>query len=588
MSTDRSKLGIAGLIFSTMALPANADTLVEKLQMFRNYTLDFMTNQKSVQKFELQYQIEKDKMGRTISEKIISETPIPINPRRGNSKFLPEDIKSGDFVLQKNAYHEGVQKTAENLEHWRETLHHRGRAQIDNTVDNPATLVEKGLVLTHLEQMESFKGKSYTSASLQESPWSGDYWAIYAGVIAKRYNDPEFKKIASNNDWSSVKAYIETQNNKQDAFNSSSIHLLSPAEKYDLLIGDKNMSLTKAMLNEGQKYFSENQKVATWMGICHGWAPASFMEMRPSHDVEVMAADGTTKITFYPSDIKALASLLWAQTKTPSNFIGTRCNTKDPQMDENGRVIDPSCFDTNPGTWHLAVVNQLGYYGKSFVLDATFDYEVWNQPAYSYEYSYFNPSTGTPVATLAEAKVKTSYSLGGDGQEHQTFTGDKFTKYRSKNAKEIVGIAMKFIYIAETAPSTAQKDSQSLDRRVAVNYLYDLELDENGKIIGGEWYQKQHPDFLWSPPENTKALSRGDSALSAPGYEDHSHWKKRHAQPAPHAWIQAAKDESSPVGQPLARIVKELIQKSNQVDIDLGMLGKRHWNTPSSGQKERY
>ena len=32
-----------------------------------------------------------------------------------------------------------------------------------------------------------------------------------------------------------------------------------------------------------------------------------------------------------------------------------------------GRILDPECFKVNPGTFHLAVVNQLGIAGRSLV-----------------------------------------------------------------------------------------------------------------------------------------------------------------------------------------------------------------------------
>ena len=34
---------------------------------------------------------------------------------------------------------------------------------------------------------------------------------------------------------------------------------------------------------------------------------------------------------------------------------------------------------------------------------------------------------------------------------------------------------------------------------------YDLELDENFEIIGGEWYTSAHPDFLWTPDQDAVA-----------------------------------------------------------------------------------
>jgi len=583
MTTYTIRIGIVGLLFSTIALDARAEETVaqKQLRMFRKNPKAFMQNQGSIQKFEQIYQvIKRDKdTGQPVEEQLVDQKVIP---RGQDSKFSSEAIQDGSFRFQKNAYHEGFAKSTAEVQDAKKS----GRAEFDVQTDNPSSLVEQGIQLKTLEQMENYK-----NAALKESPWSGDYWAIYSGVAAKRYNDPKFMDIANSGDWKAAADYITTAN-------SSSMELLSPAEKYDMLVGDTNgdrtnlegpgWGLTKAMLKQGKSYFERDGKVETWMGICHGWAPSAFMERRPLHSTVVMAADGKTKLTFYPTDVKALASLLWAQTKTKSNFVGSRCNVKDSELQidsATGRIKNQECFDTNPGTWHLAVVNQLGFHKRSFVVDATFDYEVWNQPAYSYSYTFFNPQTGKEVDSLAAARVAASKIVKDrDGVEHATFDGDKFQDYRSKNAKQIVGVAMKFVYIAETRPSTATRDVQDYDRRVAVNYLYDLELNEKGEIIGGEWYHKQHPDFLWAPPVGTKALSRGDVALD--GQSDQNHWKLRHKTAAPEAWRTAAIQYSSPKGQPLARIIKELVQKSNQVDF--WFFGQRHWNKKGTGNEQRY
>lgn len=403
--------------------------------------------------------------------------------------------------------------------------------------DNPAILVGELKVLTP-EQMEN---QGLTSGKVTISPWSGDYWPLYSGSIAMRYNDPNFPKSRN---WKRNLEYIT------ELLPECSIEQLSPAEKYDLLIGDFQRTLTQNILNLGKEYYENFGVVEPWIGICDGWAAASYMEKRPLHKINVMAGDGKTIIPFYPDDIKALSTLLWSKAPFPSTQIGSRCMKRNPEKDKNGRLIDPECFDTNPGTWHLSVVHQIGIKKKSFILDSSFDYEVWNQPAYSYEYIYFNPKTRKAVKRIQQAQVRLS-----DFQE------DIFQKYRSPRAKSLIGIAMKFVYIAETAPSHFPKDSPELDRKVLVNYLYDLELDDQGKILGGEWYHSHHPDFLWAPDPGASAESVGDLYLER--IKDNSQWTNREIQPIPISWQKAAK-VSATQSQPLRKIVKELIHKSNQ------------------------
>ena len=138
-------------------------------------------------------------------------------------------------------------------------------------------------------------------AQLAEHPWSDTVWPIAKGIVAWRFEDPAFP---SSYDWKENADYVTSH--------SCSVDQLSPAEKYDLLVGDTTQSLTHAMLKTGQTYYEESGSVASWMGICHGWSPASYMVPRPAKAVEFLAADGRTKIRFVPSDIKALTSLLWA------------------------------------------------------------------------------------------------------------------------------------------------------------------------------------------------------------------------------------------------------------------------------------
>jgi len=315
------------------------------------------------------------------------------------------------------------------------------------------------------------------------------------------------------------------------------VDLLSPSEKYDLLLGHVQAPLTEAMWNQGRAYFDRDGRVETWMGICHGWSPASFMLPRPRQTIVLPSADRRFNIRFFPSDLKALGSLLWASTKPPTRFIGGRCNDKQPKADPNGRVLSPDCFDTNPGTWHLAVVNQIGAAQRSMIMDATFDYEVWNQPLLAYSYFYFNPILRKVTSNLREAVVSRS-----------AFDNDPFRSYRDKNSVSLVGIVMDLSYIAETLPNHATSDSPEQDRQITVRYFYDLELDDEGRILGGEWYLNKHPDFLWTPAPDTRPATLADSSATGS-------WNPQ--QGVPEAWRDAGLIAAQN-GQPLEKIVSAL------------------------------
>jgi hypothetical protein len=443
-------------------------------------------------------------------------------------KFDDESIADKDYVTARDMFRERVYRM-EEIAPGRAAYRANDRAEdlVDDFMYSGLEIMEQNVLM---------------DAELDTSPWSDDYWPIYKGILGNRYADPDFP---ASKDWKRNFDYVQQRPASDiiDSGQASVIDRLSPSEKYDAIIGDENETLTRRMWSQGKYYYEATGKVAAWMGICHGWAPAAYMLPRPTGTTIVPTPSGHG-IIFYPSDIKALASLLWAKVRTPTRFIGGRCNDKNPDTDPNtGRVISNKCFDTNPGSWHLSVVNQIGASKRSFVMDATYDYEVWNQPIKEYTYRYFNPKLMRYKNSLSDAKVRMS-----------EFNNDQFHNYRGDAASEVVGIAMRVAYIVETRPNHNAQDDDSHDKIKMVTYYYDLELDPAGKIIGGEWYTNRHPDFLWTSPPNIKARTSFDHLVSGA-------WSKN--EPLPAGWKHAAHQSAQADGAPLAAIVENLIYQAN-------------------------
>jgi hypothetical protein len=398
-----------------------------------------------------------------------------------------------------------------------------------------------------IRKLEDLEKKGLMRAKLSTQPWSDDYWGDYKGIVGARYADPGFPgahpDLAVAFDWKRNHQYVINYPADRIARRGSDddVKLLSPSEKYELLIGDRNFSITEKMWRRGERYYESEGKVDPWMGICHGWAPASLMLPRPSNMLRLKSADGAREIKFYPSDLKALADLLWAEADFESRFIGGRCDQVHPRTDENGRIINQECFDTNPGTWHLAVTNQIGIAHRGLIMDASYDYRIWNQPVLGYSYHYFNPRSMQKVSSLEGARVSMT-----------DFTHDKFKRYRSSKAKSVVGIVMDVTYVAETQPAHAHTDSPQQDRLRTIRYVYDLEQDSSGRIVGGEWYMNQHPDFLWVPAQGAHAVSEYEKLAIEP-------WDLSGVLPT--SWQLAAR-EASADGLPLAKIVEALVAKS--------------------------
>lgn len=403
--------------------------------------------------------------------------------------------------------------------------------------------------------------EALTKATLDLIPWSDDYWAIDSGVLGARYGDENFWMKM---DWVNRFKYIASKTTPK-LYTEGDLKKLSPSEKYDLLVGDQIEysvevdgqnypifgSLTYRMWSEGAHYYKQNGEVESWMGICHGWAAASYMMNHPQRSVQVKDMMEGKEIHFYPTDIKSLASLLWANAKVPHKFIGGRCNSKDPSRDDSGRLSDPECLDTNPGAWHIVVVNQIAKAKRSFIMDANFDYQVWNQPVYTYQYQYFRPSDKEQFSSLKDVSGQSPII------ELANWNEDPYRAHRDSRAKYVVGISMELGYVVENQPAALDLDILSEEYVTRVDYYYDIELDEDFNIVGGEWYQNLHPDFLWSPPKDYRALALGD-------YYMQGIWQDGIINPIIKNNPQAKNlvIQSSLQGQPLGQIVEGLILSS--------------------------
>ena len=478
-----------------------------------------------------------------------------------DSAFSSNEIKDRSYIEKRNLWRENAQ--------WKGRRGSvRGRRppeahdQFEDLVDPTDS---KGRKITWVRTLQEMETKKLTSAELKGDllPWSDDYWPIYKGILGARYADESF---ADHSEWDGFNQYI-LKNPVEEVLKlgEEAVNNLSPSEKYDLLVGDSSGAFTQSMWEEGKKYWERYKKVERWMGICHGWAPASYMLSRPQKAITLEAFTASDlKIKFYPSDIKGLLSQLWAKARVSSRFIGGRCDVKSPKTDEeSGAVINAECFDNNPATWHLSVVNQIGLAQRSFVIDATYDYEVWNQPVVSYSYTYFNPLKNKEVETLEEAIVP--YSKMSEK--------DKFAKLRTKRKfTHVVGVAMDVTYVVETSPSHRATDSSRNDAHRTVRYVYDLELNaasddgESAEIVGGEWYTNLHPDFLWTPERDVRALAVLEEeffeALVRSAGREAAEWKDSELK-LPKAWQDLVK-KNSRYGMPVARVLEELVQRAQK------------------------
>ena len=410
-----------------------------------------------------------------------------------------------------------------------------------------------------LSQVEKSLDKIPTQGQTSIDLWSDDYWRLEWGGISYRY----YYKDYFDNYRDAISSYFQPSNWEKllaslpAARLSQEIETWAPSEKYDLSVNDLKFNLTNEQKREGEAFVDESGNVESWMGLCHGWAAAAIMAPKPTRSVEFWGPEGT-RLKFFPHDIRALTSLAWANGDFVTSFVGERCNNKTPEFFENGRIKDSDCFDNNPGSFHLALGNMIGIAKASFVMDAAFDYQVWNQPIQAYALRYFSPlepnqqsSHWAEVAVPYDSKFKSI-----DPFQKPLTRGVKNWRtgvYDDSEISKIVGVIVTVVYLGEVAPLHGERASS--ENLIRVTYTYDLELTqrETGfEVTGGEWHSNAHPDFLWVPSKGAVAHSSLDQyGVGFTGREN------------PPDRITRGGQMASQGGYPLCPVISKLLKESS-------------------------
>ncbi len=339
----------------------------------------------------------------------------------------------------------------------------------------------------------------YTFASLptkgeaKTAPWAGNYWPTYRDNINYRWNGDDNLSPAGKYAEAFERSNLEDRISSEFGIDSITTAKTCAADS-DCLSANGEVCAKRFGADEGRC-------IETWFGICHAWAPAAIMEPEP---VSPVTRNG---VEFKVNDIKALVSLQYTEG-LEVKFMSLRCDDKAKgegamEYDEYGNPKVDDCADTNAGSFHVAVTNLLGLQGVAFVEDRTFDYEVWNQPVRSYE-----------VTTNKEISASRANELAGvtDGSSDYVF---------NDNAVSFRHIKLSLRYITESAQTLDGNLSGTIDTYTRTDrYEYVLELDADGKIIGGEWVgdsKTNHPDFLWLPTVKSETELAKDGGKSGTG-----------------------------------------------------------------------
>ena len=332
-----------------------------------------------------------------------------------------------------------------------------------------------------------------TAGEVEQTPWTGSYWPTYRDNINYRWAGPETDSPAKKYEKAFGRTDLEDRVSKHFGIDSAPKYGLDSCTKEEDC-EDEGTECAKRLDAE------EGYCVPTWWGVCHAWAPAAIMEKEPEQPVE------HNGVTFQINDIKALISLSYTAGLS-TDFLSLRCNKNDKkeeiEYNEYGIPVedDKECADTNAGTFHVVVANMMGIQKKSFVEDRTFDDQVWNQPVRSYKV------TKNFVVTAKKANELIGMT---DAPEDYQF---------NPKAKSFRHIRMTFKYITESEQELDGNLKSQIDFYTHTDYYeYVLELDDEEKIIGGEWVgdsKKDHPDFLWVPTSKKSVEIAKDDSFTA-------------------------------------------------------------------------
>ncbi len=234
------------------------------------------------------------------------------------------------------------------------------------------------------------------SAATKNTPWSANYWPYYKDGINDRWQgqselSPAEKYDKAFNGWVPAEGFMDLKplNTSTCEFDAAYYQGIGPAATWttqnkgigrlvDGIDGDRDgVDDADECSGAGNNAESQYENIGTWWGICHAWAPAAIMEPEP---LGTVVRDG---VEFTVSDQKALIIQQW--DKASAHMVGGRCNDKEIERDETGRISNSECRDLNPGAWHVLVTNMIGLAGKGMVIERVFDFEVWNQPLFGYD-----------------------------------------------------------------------------------------------------------------------------------------------------------------------------------------------------------
>jgi hypothetical protein len=141
-------------------------------------------------------------------------------------------------------------------------------------------------------------------------------------------------------------------------------------------------------------------------------------------------------------------------------------------------------------------MNRIGIDKRGFVIDIDNNNKVNNHPVFGYDAQYFNPVTGRYDTILKSIMPIDEVVDRKSGLYHPDTT-------------HMVGVKMTVTMLDYDWPTGEEVDGPRFDKLRNATYVYALELDPEGRILGGEWQSQgkkflffgdnseKQPDMLW-------------------------------------------------------------------------------------------
>ena len=370
----------------------------------------------------------------------------------------------------------------------------------------------------------------------EKVPYPGNWWSLRGGGINHRWDgnsySPAEKYDLVFRNWTPVDGYLDlprftsplSEDGWQDTFDEW-YDAMGPVARREIDQSNRRAFDENDNDNDGQiDEQNDWDGLESWFGHCNGWAAAAITVDEPLHPAYMTTPAGDT-IRYEISDVKALLTDSYYGT-TSTGFLARRCNRRpapdcgvmaetacrsEPacswtstsedegscsvitaytwNTDDDGRVEEEECRDTNPGSLYLVTTNYLGRHKKAYVIDTNFDWQVWNFPVYRYEILDQHHVTAAEATELVGVSAETGYPYNG-------------------SAEKYAYVKMKIWYVSDGINPNKRPVGhlvENYDHEQTLEFV--LELSSEDRVIGGEWVgasKTNHPDFVWVPLGNPR------------------------------------------------------------------------------------